>query len=204
MAAQMELSYLPGKKFLGTVLFIYPYLSEKTRTARLRLEFANPDNELKPQMYANVNLESKAAAPTLTVPQEAVIDSGVRKMVFVAKGEGRFEPREITIGSEGDEGEFQVLSGLSQGEIIVTSAQFMLDSESRLREAVQKMLAVRDQDRQQSAPGFASGTNGGAAAESGPNDEMDISGEQMPPHDDDLDLSGITMDSDDDSFTLKE
>jgi Cu(I)/Ag(I) efflux system membrane fusion protein/cobalt-zinc-cadmium efflux system membrane fusion protein len=188
MPAQMELSYLPGRTFSGKVLFIYPYLSEKTRTARLRLEFANPVNELKPQMYANVHLKSRAAEPALVVAQEAVIDSGARKMVFVSKGEGRFEPREITVGPEGDQGEYQVLSGLSEGEIVVTSAQFMLDSESRLREAVQKMLALRDTDH-------------GAAQ--GPDPEMDLSAERMPPPDE-LDLSGITMESGDDDLKLKD
>ncbi len=143
MAAEMDLSYIPGKKYTGKVLFIYPYLDTKTRTAKLRLEFANPGYQLKPGMYANILLKRVVAKNSLVIPQEAVIDSGVRQIVFVAVGEGKFQPREVNIGLEVNENEFQVLDGLQEGEEIVLSAQFMLDSESRLREAIQKMLELR-------------------------------------------------------------
>lgn len=145
MPAEMELAYVPGERFKGRVLFIYPYLESKTRTARLRLAFPNPGLKLKPGMYATIYLNSAIAKDTLVIPQEAVIDSGVRKLVFVAKGQGRFEPREVKIGVEGNDNEYQVLAGLKQGEQIVLSAQFMLDSESRLREAIQKMLKARQE-----------------------------------------------------------
>lgn len=148
MAAEMDLSYIPGKKYNGKVLFIYPYLDTKTRTAKLRLEFANPGYQLKPGMYANILLKRVVAKNSLVIPQEAVIDSGVRQIVFVAVGEGKFQPREVNIGLEVNENEFQVLNGLQEGEEIVISAQFMLDSESRLREAIQKMLEL-----QKRAPG---------------------------------------------------
>ncbi len=144
MAADMDLSYIPGKRFKGKVLFIYPYLDPKTRTAKLRLAFPNPGYQLKPGMYANINLKSEVAKDALVIPQEAVIDSGVRQIVFVALGKGKFQPREVNIGLEGNENEYQVLDGLSEGEEIVLSAQFMLDSESRLREAIQKMLELRE------------------------------------------------------------
>lgn len=140
MPARMELSYLPGRSFEGRVAFAYPYLNPKTRTAKLRLEFENPGGELKPDMYATVHLASTVAPDALVVPREAVVDSGARKVVFVARGGGRFQPREIKTGAEGGDGSLQVLSGLSEGEEIVVSAQFLLDSESRLNEAVQKML----------------------------------------------------------------
>jgi Cu(I)/Ag(I) efflux system membrane fusion protein/cobalt-zinc-cadmium efflux system membrane fusion protein len=143
MAAEMDLSYIPGKKYKGKVLFIYPYLDTKTRTAKLRLKFANPGYQLKPGMYANILLKRVVAKNSLVIPQEAVIDSGVRQIVFVAVGEGKFQPREVNIGLEVNEYEFQVLDGLQEGEEIVLSAQFMLDSESRLREAIQKMLELR-------------------------------------------------------------
>jgi Cu(I)/Ag(I) efflux system membrane fusion protein/cobalt-zinc-cadmium efflux system membrane fusion protein len=143
MAAEMDLSYIPGKKYKGKVLFIYPYLETKTRTAKLRLEFANPGYQLKPGMYANILLKRVVAKNSLVIPQEAVIDSGVRQIVFVAVGEGKFQPREVNIGLEANENEFQVLDGLQEGEEIVLSAQFMMDSESRLREAIQKMLELR-------------------------------------------------------------
>ena len=141
--ADMELAYIPGKRFKGEVLFIYPYLEAKTRTVKLRLAFPNPDYQLKPGMYANVFLKSVIDRDSLVIPQEAVIDSGVRQIVFVAVGEGRFQPREVNIGLEGNENDYQVLAGLNEGEEIVLSAQFMLDSESRLREAIQKMLKLR-------------------------------------------------------------
>jgi Cu(I)/Ag(I) efflux system membrane fusion protein/cobalt-zinc-cadmium efflux system membrane fusion protein len=94
-------------------------------------------------MYANILLKRVVAKNSLVIPQEAVIDSGVRQIVFVAVGEGKFQPREVNLGLEVNEYEFQVLDGLQEGEEIVLSAQFMLDSESRLREAIQKMLELR-------------------------------------------------------------
>lgn len=146
MPAEMELAYIPGKRFKGKVLFIYPYLETKTRTAKLRLQFVNPNYELKPGMYADIFLKSTVAKNTLVVPQEAVIFSGMRRIVYVSLGEGKFEPREIKLGSEGNANEFQVLDGLKEGEEIVLSAQFMLDSESRLQEAIQKMLELRKRE----------------------------------------------------------
>ena len=143
MPVAMELSYLPGKTFSGKVLFIYPYLDPKTRTARLRLSFDNSESLLKPDMYGNVYLESVIDEKGLVVPQEAVVDSGVRKVVFIALGQGKFEPREVKLGIESSENTFQVLDGLKEGEEVVISAQFMFDSESRLKEAIQKMLEVR-------------------------------------------------------------
>lgn len=143
MPAEMELAYIPGKRFKGKVLFIYPYLETKTRTATLRLQFTNPKNELKPGMYADVILKSSLAQNTLVVPQEAVIFSGVRRIVYVSLGQGRFQPRDVKLGLEGNQNEYQVLEGLKEGEEIVLSAQFMLDSESRLQEAIQKMLELR-------------------------------------------------------------
>jgi Cu(I)/Ag(I) efflux system membrane fusion protein/cobalt-zinc-cadmium efflux system membrane fusion protein len=146
MAAEMDLSYIPGKRFKGKVLFIYPYLDVKTRTAKLRLAFANPGYQLKPGMYANIYLKSVIAQKGLVIPQEAVIDSGVRQVVFVALGKGKFQPRDVRIGLEVGENSYQVLDGLKQGDEIVLSAQFLLDSESRLREAIQKMLEVRKRE----------------------------------------------------------
>ena len=132
------------------MLYVYPYMYEKTRTAKLRLEFNNSRQRLKPGMYANIYLNPRISANSLVIPQEAVIDSGVRKLVFVSLGKGKFQPREVKIGIEGAENEFQVLKGLHEGEEIVVSAQFMLDSESRLHEAVQKMLEVSRPQRSDS------------------------------------------------------
>lgn len=152
MPAEMELSYIPGKRFKGKVLYLYPYLKAKTRTAKLRLQFANPGYQLKPHMYANIYLKSTVDGDSLVIPQESVIDSGVRKVVFVSLGKGKFQPREVTLGVEGNEDEYQVLDGLREGEEVVVSAQFMLDSESRLREAIQKMLEARRGNARENPP----------------------------------------------------
>ena len=149
----MELSYLPGKTYAGRVSYIYPYLREKARDVHVRLIFSNPDLDLKPGMYANIQLQGKVIPDALIVPSEAVIRSGARTLVFVARGEGRFEPREIRLGEEGGPGNnlVRALSGLSDDEEIVTSAQFMLDSESRLQEAIRNMLQEQTPPSAQSA-----------------------------------------------------
>ena len=149
----MELSYLPGKTYAGRVSYIYPYLREKARDVHVRLIFSNPDLDLKPGMYANIQLQGKVIPDALIVPSEAVIRSGARTLVFVARGEGRFEPREIRLGEEGGPGNnlVRALSGLSDDEEIVTSAQFMLDSESRLQEAIRNMLQEQTPPGAQSA-----------------------------------------------------
>ncbi len=140
--AQMELSYQPGKTYQGTVAYVYPSLDQKTRTVQVRLEFQNPNLELKPGMFANVRIQSRPKNNVTVIPNEAIIRTGERNIVFVAKGEGAFEPREVTLGMEGGErnNEIEILEGVKPGEKIVTSAQFLFDSESRLQEAIQKML----------------------------------------------------------------
>ena len=140
----MTLSYYPGKTFTGRITYIYPYLEKNTRTIKVRLEFSNPDWVLKPDMYANVKIESEITKAGIAIPTEAIIRSGERNIVVVDLGEGRFEPRDIELGSEADE-YYQVLSGLQAGERVVTSSQFLIDSESKLREAINKMLAKRNQ-----------------------------------------------------------
>lgn len=141
--ATMELSYLPGTTYEGRIAYIYPYLREKARDVHVRLVFDNEDLSLKPGMYTNVQLDGLTREAVLTVPSEAVIRSGEQPLIFVALGEGRFDPRTVRIGAQGGPGNslVHVLSGVHEGEQVVTSAQFMLDSESRLREAIQKMTA---------------------------------------------------------------
>jgi Cu(I)/Ag(I) efflux system membrane fusion protein/cobalt-zinc-cadmium efflux system membrane fusion protein len=187
MAAEMELAYIPGKRYSGEVLFIYPFLDPKTRTARLRLSFPNPDDKLKPGMYANVYLQSSLPEKRLVIPQEAVIDSGVRKRVFVSHGKGKFEAREVTIGIEGNDYMFEVIEGLSEGEEIVVSGQFMLDSESRLKEAIAKMLEARTKGSGEESDDLDMDDMTMDA------DDLDVEGLTM---DDDLDMSDITMDAD--------
>jgi Cu(I)/Ag(I) efflux system membrane fusion protein/cobalt-zinc-cadmium efflux system membrane fusion protein len=137
----MTLQYLPGETFPGTIDYLYPYLKGETRTARVRLKFPNPQLKLKPEMFAQVTIKSPVTKDAVVVPTEAVLDTGLKQQVFIALGGGHFEPREVKLGVEGNDGLREVLSGLQGGEEVVTSAQFLLDSESRFREAVQMMLA---------------------------------------------------------------
>ncbi len=147
----IEISYFPGERFTGKVLYEYPYLSEKTRTMKICIEAANPGHRLRPGMYANARIRTSPLENVLQVPEEAVIHSGERNVVIVDKGGGRFEPRTVILGVHGD-GVFQVKSGLHDGERIVTSAQFLIDSESNLREAINKMIASRLAAKQAPAP----------------------------------------------------
>ncbi|MEE9465592.1 MAG: efflux RND transporter periplasmic adaptor subunit [Candidatus Neomarinimicrobiota bacterium] len=141
--AVMTLSYDPGKTYTGAVQYIYPYLEEKTRTIKVRLVFDNPNLELKPGMYANVEIETSPLTDVVAVPMEAILFSGERNLVIVSLGEGRFAPRDVTIGVEGGDGYYQVLEGLSAGEEIVLSGQFLIDSESKLQESIAKMLQLK-------------------------------------------------------------
>ncbi len=127
----------------GKVTYIYPYMEAKTRTVKARLEFANKNGMLKPDMYVNVMIKTRPLTNILTIPGDAVLDSGDAKTVFVDLGNGKFEPRQIRTGITGQNGLVQVSQGLLENEMVVTSAQFMLDSESNLRAAVQKMLEAQ-------------------------------------------------------------
>ena len=140
--AEVSLSYFPGETFSGRVRFIEPQISEKTRTVPLKLEVPNRDGRLRAGMYATVRFDPVVARDAVLVPTAAVLRTGQRNLVVVAEGEGHFTPREVQLGSEGD-GRVEILSGLQAGERVVTSAHFLIDSESNLREAVQKLLAAR-------------------------------------------------------------
>lgn len=137
--ADIDLSYFPGETFTGRVRFVEPQVTEKTRTVPLRLEVPNPTGRLRSGMYATVRFHPVVARDAITIPSLAILRTGQRNLVVVAVGEGRFAPREVVLGNEGD-GRVQVLKGLEGGERIVTSAQFLIDSESSLREAIQKMI----------------------------------------------------------------
>jgi Cu(I)/Ag(I) efflux system membrane fusion protein len=139
--AELELDYRPDYKLEGEIDFIYPYLDPKSQANNVRLIFANPDLVLKPDMYATVRILVPTVKDSLAVPAEAVLHSGTRDLVFVAKGSGEFEPREVKTGAESADGFIQVVSGLFDGEQVVVSGQFLLDSESRTREAIAKLRA---------------------------------------------------------------
>lgn len=132
--AALTLTSYPGEVFHGKVKYIYPTLETKTRTVKVRFEFKNEDTELKPGMYANVELKVPLG-DRLSVSEDSVINTGERKVVFIAKGDGYFEPREIKVGHKA-EGYYEVLDGLKEGEKVVTSADFLIDSESRLKAAL--------------------------------------------------------------------
>jgi multidrug efflux pump subunit AcrA (membrane-fusion protein) len=138
--ATVTLSYLPGREFRGRVTYIYPNVDEKTRTARVRMEFHNPGYFLKPGMFATLQVISELEPSALLIPDMAILRSGEKTTVFVALDGGKFDPRTVTLGPQAENDTYQVISGLKEGERIVTSGQFMLDSESQLREAIQKML----------------------------------------------------------------
>ncbi|UCG09180.1 MAG: efflux RND transporter periplasmic adaptor subunit [Desulfobacterales bacterium] len=132
--AAIEMAIYPGEKFTGKLIYIYPYLDPQTRTAKVRFELANPHDKLKPEMFANVEI-SVLLGDRLAIPEGAVIDTGVRKVVIVDRGSGYFEPREVKQGAKAGE-VFEVIDGLKAGERVVTSANFLIDSESKLKEAV--------------------------------------------------------------------
>jgi len=140
--ASIALSYFPGEVFKGRVRFIAPQVAEKSRTLGLRIEVPNPGGRLRAGMYATVRFQPVLARDAIVVPTFAVLRTGLRNIVIVSLGDGRFAPREVQLGASGDR-EIVVLSGLEPGEEVVTSGQFLIDSESNLREAVQKLLASR-------------------------------------------------------------
>jgi Cu(I)/Ag(I) efflux system membrane fusion protein len=135
--ADMQLSYYAGKTFTGKITYIYPTVDPVSRTVKVRIEFPNPNFDLKPQMFANVQLKIDYGKQ-IVVPQEAVMDSGDKQYVFVVHDGGVFEPRIIRMGAK-LEGNVVVLSGLNAGETIVTSGNFLIDSESRLKSAMSGM-----------------------------------------------------------------
>jgi len=136
---EMQLAGVPGRIFNGHLAFIYPYAEAKTRTIKVRLVFDNAEFLLKPELFADVTIYAGKQADAVVIPSEAVIRSGAKTQVFVVRGAGKFEPREITVGLLSNN-EIAVLDGLKEGEEVVTSAQFLIDSESKLREATAKMM----------------------------------------------------------------
>ncbi|MFT6673401.1 MAG: Cu(I)/Ag(I) efflux system membrane fusion protein [Afipia broomeae] len=125
----------PGREFAGKISVIYPQVNRETRTARVRIELSNPDGALLPDMYVDANIDIGSSQPVLTVPESAVLDTGNRQAVFVEKGQGRFEPREVKLGHRGD-GYVEIRQGLTEGDPVVVSANFLIDAESNLKAAL--------------------------------------------------------------------
>jgi Cu(I)/Ag(I) efflux system membrane fusion protein len=140
--ATIELSYYPGEAFRGKAIYIYPYLDPAARTAKVRFEFPNPHGKLKPEMYANVLLKIPLGTK-MAVPEGAIIDTGERQVAILDRGSGYFEPRDVKLGTKVDN-YYVVLGGLKEGERVVTSANFLIDSESKFKEAVGGMAGMHD------------------------------------------------------------
>jgi Cu(I)/Ag(I) efflux system membrane fusion protein len=133
--AKIHLSFFPGKEFSSKIDFIYPNLSGETRTARVRFIIPNPGAELKPQMFTNTEILIDLGN-RLVIPEDSFIDTGTKKVVYVDKGEGYFEPREVTLGLQG-EGVVEVTKGLQAGEKVAAAANFLIDSEAKLKGIIQ-------------------------------------------------------------------
>lgn len=141
-AATMTLAYLPGREWRGRVSFVSPVVDEATRTVPVRLDVDNADGELRPGMYADIVLSGEPKT-ALAVADDAVLDSGARKIVFVYRGEGRLEPREVTTGLRAG-GLCEITSGLAEGDSVAAGANFLLDSESRLRASIAAAVSAQD------------------------------------------------------------
>ncbi len=136
--AEVSLSYVPGRVWKGRVEYIYPDLDPKTRTLKVRLRFDNPDEKLKPNMYANVKIYGGATEDTIVIPLEGLIRTGREERVIIALGKGRFEARIVTAGIES--GEYvEILEGIDEGELIVISGQFLIDSEASMLASLNRM-----------------------------------------------------------------
>ncbi len=130
-SAEIVLSYFPGKIFTAKIDYIYPTLTGDTRTARARFSIPNPGGLLKPGMYTNVELKVSLGGK-LAIPEDAIIDTGTRQVVYVDKGNGYFEPREVTTGTQAD-GMVEIIRGVKAGEKIASGANFLIDSEAKLK-----------------------------------------------------------------------
>lgn len=150
-AARISVDAFPGRQWLGKTIYLDPAVNQKTRTLTAFVEIPNPDLRLRPEMYANIELQTPAVSGAVKVPEQAVIHTGERSVVIVRKAEGVFEPREVELGATGD-GYHQVRRGLKAGEVIITSSQFLIDSESNLRAAISKMLAEREGTGEEQPP----------------------------------------------------
>lgn len=139
-SAEVKLSYLPGRVWHGEVEYIYPSLDPKTRTLKVRLRFDNKDEALKPNMFADVTIYGGAKREVISIPREALIRSGNDERVIVALGEGRFQPREVTAGIESGE-YIEIIKGLTTEDKVVTSGQFLIDSEASLKASIARMTS---------------------------------------------------------------
>lgn len=149
--ATATLSYIPGKTWQGVVDYVYPELNQQTHTLRVRLTFPNLDLSLKPKMYANIKILSRTVKNKLAIPRQALIRTGEGDRVILALGNGRYKAQPVKIGIESGD-YYQILSGLKAGDVIVTSAQFLIDSESNLKAAFTRMQKNEGDTKTQATP----------------------------------------------------
>ena len=147
--ATMTLSYFPGQTFKGKVTYVYPTLETKTRTVKVRFELPNPQWALKPGMFANIDIQIPRGK-RLVVPNTAVLDSGTEQLVFIDQGQGMFEPRKVTVGVRTREA-YEILEGITAGELVVTRGNFLVDSESNLKAATEMMMPGMDMGKKKTA-----------------------------------------------------
>ncbi len=157
--AEVRLSYIPGRVWKGKVEYIYPTLDAKTRTLKVRLRFDNPGEKLKPNMYANVKIFGGAKEDTIVIPLEALIRTGREERVIIALGDGRFEARKVVAGIES--GEYvEILEGLDANEKVVTSGQFLIDSEASMRASLNRMSDPQDAENSDASDSSAKTVSG--------------------------------------------
>ena len=129
--ARVEVAAYPGRPFAGRVSFVYPVVDEQSRTARVRIALRNPDRALRPGMYATLYFDARLGDDLLSLPSDAVVMTGERDLVFVARPDGMLEARQVTLGAHAGE-RVQVLQGVKAGDRVIASANFLVDAESRL------------------------------------------------------------------------
>lgn len=167
--AQMRVPAYPGRTWEGELDYLYPELDPKTRTLPVRLVFDNPDGALRPNLFAEVSIEGEGRRNVLKIPREALIHTGERESVVLALGEGRFQPVDVTTGARLG-GEVEILAGLKEGDEVVVSGQFLIDSESSLRASFQRLT---------SAGGAEEVARGGSGADKAPGDAGRTSGQEV-------------------------
>lgn len=176
--ATLKLKAFPDRTFEGKVVFLDPLLDPQTRTVKVRLTFQNPGGDLRPEMFGEVVLKT-ASHEGLLVPADAIVDSGTVKVVFVAQGEGKFQPRQIEVG-QSDGTVVEVTSGLQAGELVVTRANFLIDSESRLRASLNAMSNTEGKQPESARVLPPSGTQGGGQEAPAGKDAAPCHGEHQP------------------------
>jgi Cu(I)/Ag(I) efflux system membrane fusion protein len=144
--ADVRLSYVPGRVWEGEVEYVYPSLNPKTRTLKARLHFDNPDEALKPNMFADVTIYGGARKDVIVIPREALIRTGTEERVILALGQGRYQPRIVVAGIESGDW-VEIISGLEVGETVVTSGQFLIDSEASIKASLRRMMSTSDESK---------------------------------------------------------